>query len=209
VIGTPDPLQQPRTAFRRADIDHQVDVAPVDAEIERGRAHDRAQLALDHRAFDAAALRDVERAVMQRNRKVVVVHAPQLLEQKFRLAARVHEDQRGLVRLDEPVDFTERVTRRVAGPGQVLLGVEHRDIRLRTACAITRSARSLALRRLWHQKTAQVVGLGNRRGQSDRRELRRQREQLRQAERQQVAPLGGDELSAVRRAQTRRSVPNM
>ena len=176
MIGAPDPLQQPRTAFRRADIDHQVDVAPVDAEIEGGRAHDGAQLALDHRAFDTAALRDVERSVMERNRKVVVVNAPQLLEQKFRLAARVHEDQRGLVRLDEPVDFTERVTRRVAGPGQVLLGVEHRDIRLRPGLRDHEIRTRLALRRLWHQKTAQAVRFGNRRGEPDRRELRRQRE---------------------------------
>ena len=113
---------------------------------------------------------------MKRNRKVVVVRAPQLLEQKFRLAARVHEDQRGLVRFDEAVDITERVTRRVAGPGQVLLGVEHYDIRLRPRLRDHEIRTRFALRQLWHQKTTQVVGFGNRSGQSDRRELRRQRE---------------------------------
>ena len=62
--------------------------------------HDhRAQLARRHRLLDLAALRDIERAVMQRDGKIVVVDAPQLLEQEFRLAARVDEDQRRLVRL--------------------------------------------------------------------------------------------------------------
>ena len=58
----------------------------------------------------------------------------------------------------------------------MLLGVEHRDIRLRTGLRDHEIRTRLALRRLRHQKTAQVVGFGNRRGQSDRRELRRQRE---------------------------------
>ncbi len=35
VIGPADPLHQARRAFRRADIDDEIDVAPVDAEIER------------------------------------------------------------------------------------------------------------------------------------------------------------------------------
>ena len=114
-------------ALRRADIDDEIDVAPVDAEIERGRAHHRAQFAGRHRVLDLAALRDIERAVMQRDGEIVVVHAPQLLENDFRLAARVDEHQRGLVRLDQRVDFAERVARRMPGPGQMLLGVEHGD----------------------------------------------------------------------------------
>ena len=43
VIGAPDTLQHARGTLRRADIDHQVDVAPVDAEIERGGADHGAQ----------------------------------------------------------------------------------------------------------------------------------------------------------------------
>ena len=35
VVGAADALQQARGALRRADIDDEVDVAPVDAEIER------------------------------------------------------------------------------------------------------------------------------------------------------------------------------
>jgi hypothetical protein len=68
------------SALRRADIDHEIDVAPVDAEIERRRAHDRAQAAARHRLFDLAPLRYVERAVMQRDREIVVVDVPELLK---------------------------------------------------------------------------------------------------------------------------------
>jgi len=65
VIGAADPLQHARGALRRADIDDQVDVAPVDAEIERRRADDSTQATARHRGFDLASLRHVERAVMQ------------------------------------------------------------------------------------------------------------------------------------------------
>ena len=84
VVGAADALQQPRGALRRADIDDEIDVAPVDAEIERGGAHHRAQPAGRHRGLDLAALRHVERAVMQRDREPVVVDAPQLLEDASR-----------------------------------------------------------------------------------------------------------------------------
>ena len=82
-----------------------------------------------HRLLDLAPLRHVERTVMQRDREIVVVDAPQFLEQVFRLAAGVDEHQRGLVALDQRVDFIERVARRMAGPGQMLVGVEHGHLR--------------------------------------------------------------------------------
>ena len=97
VIGAADALGQPRRALRRADIDDEIDIAPVDAEIERGGADHRLQPPGRHRRLDLAALRGVERAVMQRDRKAVVVDAPQLLEQHLGLAAGVDEHQRGAV----------------------------------------------------------------------------------------------------------------
>ena len=45
VVGAADALQQPRDALRRADLDHLIDPAPVDAEIERRGRHHGAQLA--------------------------------------------------------------------------------------------------------------------------------------------------------------------
>ena len=133
VVGAADPLHQPRGALRRADIDDEIDVAPVDAEIERGGADHAAQLSGRHRVLDLAALGDVERAVMQRNGKAVVVHAPQFLEQHLGLAAGVDEHQRGLVALDQLVDLAERMARGMAGPRQALLRVEHLDDRRRAA----------------------------------------------------------------------------
>ena len=71
VVGAADALQQARDALGRADLDHLVDAAPVDAEIERGGRHHGAQLPRRHRRLDLAALLDVEAAVMQRDRQVV------------------------------------------------------------------------------------------------------------------------------------------
>ena len=69
MVGAADALQQTRGALRRADVDDQIDVAPVDAEIERRGAHHRAQPARGHGVLDLAPLRHVERAVMQRDGK--------------------------------------------------------------------------------------------------------------------------------------------
>ena len=131
VVGAADALQQPRGALRRADIDHEIDVAPVDAEVERRGADHRAQPPDRHRLLDLAALRHVERAVMQRDREVVVVDAPELLEDRLGLAAGVDEHQRGLVLLDQAVDLGDGVARGVPGPRQALGGVEHGDVRRR------------------------------------------------------------------------------
>ena len=66
-----------RRALGRADLHHEIDVAPVDAEIERrGRDH-RLQHAGDHGALDLAALLDRERAVMQRDGEAVLVVRPE------------------------------------------------------------------------------------------------------------------------------------
>jgi hypothetical protein len=65
---------------------------------------------------------------MQRDREVVVVHPPQLLEDRLGLAARVDEHQRHLVALDQRIDFAECVARRMAGPRELLGGVEHADV---------------------------------------------------------------------------------
>ena len=73
VIGAADPLREPARALRRADMHDEVDVAPVDAEIERRGSDDGAKLAGDHRRFDLPPLRPVERAVMQRDRERILV----------------------------------------------------------------------------------------------------------------------------------------
>ena len=193
VVGAADPLHQARGTLWRADIDDEIDVAPVDTEVERGGADHAAQLAGRHRVLDLAALGDVERAVMKRNGEAVVVHPPEILEQHFGLAAGVDENQRGLVALDQLIHFAERMARGMTGPGQALLGVEHLDNRRRRAAGhddVGGHFLALALR---HQKPRQRFRLGHRRRQADRAHFGRQPPQPRQAERQQIAALGGDE----------------
>ncbi len=195
VIGAADTLQQPRGAFRRSDIDDQIDIAPIDAEIERRGTNDSAQSPGCHRGFDLAPLRHVERAVMQRDREIVVVDVPELLKNALRLAAGIDEDERGLVRGDEPVDLVERVPRRMAGPGQPLARIEHGDVRrgaaLRDDEIGAPAARCAAL--LWHHEARQFFGLRHGRRESDAGEIGGKTKQPRQAEREKIAALGDDE----------------
>ena len=155
VVGAPDALQETRTALGRPDINDQIDVAPVDAQIKRRRAHHRAQLAPRHGVLDFAPLRHIERTVMQRNGEVVVVDAPQLLENPFSLAAGVDEDERRLVRLYQRIDFAECMQRRMPGPGQMLRGVEHGDLRLRAGLRHDKIGECVATA-LRHEIAAQV-----------------------------------------------------
>ena len=158
--------KQPRGALRGADVDDEIDLAPVDAEIERGGRDHGAQAARRHRVLDAAALPDVERAVMQRDRQIVVVHPPELLEDQLGLAARVHEDERHRVALDQAVDFAERMARRMAGPGQLLGRVEHGDVGRGAGFGEHEiGQRRAALLR--HQIAAQIVRLGDGRREAD------------------------------------------
>ena len=80
MVGAPDPLRQPAGALRRSDVDHQIDVAPVDPQIKRRGADDRAQPALGHGRLDLAPLAGVERTVMKGDRQIVAVGPPQFLE---------------------------------------------------------------------------------------------------------------------------------
>ena len=128
MVGAADALHETRGALRRADIDDEIDIAPVDAEIERRGADDRAQAAGRHRRLDPAALARVERAVVQRDRQGVLVDAPELLEDGLGLRARVDEDERHLRRLDRGIDFGDRVRGAMARPGQMLARVEDGEI---------------------------------------------------------------------------------
>ena len=131
VIGAADALQQPRHALRRADLDHLIDAAPVDAEIQRRGRHHRAQLARRHRRLDPAALLHLQRAVMQRDRQRRLVQPPQRLEHQLRLGARVDEHDRHAGVADARHHAGRRLQPHVAGPGQFALGQHHRELRRR------------------------------------------------------------------------------
>ena len=195
VVGAADALGQPAGALRRADMDDEVDIAPVDAEIERRGGDDGAQAVGLHRLLDAPALADIERAVMQRDRQRVLVDAPELLEQQLGLAARVDEQQRRPVLLDRLVDFGHGVARRMARP----TARAPRESRMEMIAAwrrrstVMRSAMVAGAGFCADQPAAQLVRLGDRRRQADRLQAGHELAQPRQAERQQMAALGGDQ----------------
>ena len=166
---------------------------PVDAEIQRGGTDHAAQFSRSHRVFDLAALRDVERAVMQRDREPIVVHPPEVLEQHLGLAAGVDEHQRGLVALDQLIDLGQRVPRAVAGPRQPLARVEHLDHRRRGTAGSDDVGGCARAARLRHQEARELLGLGYGCREADGTRLWRDGPEPRQAERQQIAALGGDQ----------------
>ena len=94
MVGAAYALGQPAGALGRTHIDDEIDVAPIDAEIERRGADNRAELARDHRCLDFSALAHIEGTVMQRDGEVVVIAAPQLMKQHLSLGACIHEHQR-------------------------------------------------------------------------------------------------------------------
>ncbi len=112
---------------------------------------------------------------MERDRKRILVEAPQLLEHAFGLAARIDKDQRGLVPLDQPVNLAERVAGGMPGPGQPLGGIEHGDIGRRASLRHDEvgECRPGLLR---HKKAAQIIGLGHGCGQTDAAEIGSERE---------------------------------
>ena len=183
-----------RGALRRADIDDEIDVAPVDAEVERRGTDYGAQAIVGHRRLHLAALGGVERAVVEGDREGVLVDAPQLVEEHLRLGARVDEDEAGAVRLDEGVDVGECPARHVAGPGHARVGLEDRDVGLRAARYLDqRGAAGFGRRRLADEVGAEVLRVRDGGREADGAQVRRVPAQPREAERQEVAPLGGDE----------------
>ena len=131
---------------------------------------------------------------MERDWQIVVVVAPQLVEQHLGLRARVDEDERHAVGLDRLVDLRQRIARRVSGPGQLGIGSEDGDI---GACPLSRHhdlgqpRGGLALMR--HEKGRKLVRPRHRRGQAYGGQLGRERTQPRQVERQEVAALARSE----------------
>ena len=120
VVGPPDTLEQPRRALGRPHLHHQVDVAPVDTQVETGGRHERTKFAPGHRTFDLAACLAAQRAMMNPDRKIVIVHIPQVLEDVLRQESRVGEDQRRSIGTDLFVELRYRPGRCMSAPGDPL-----------------------------------------------------------------------------------------
>ena len=192
VVGAADPLQQARGALGRAHLDDQVDVAPVDAEIEAGGADEAAQPPRGDRRLDLAPRLDRERAVMDADRQILVVHRPQILEDQLGEASRVAEDEGGPV----PLDLAHHVLRGPAAamprPGDFLvLGQHDRDLGLGARIALDDGDRlDVAMR---SEPALIGFGIGDGRRQADAAQARRDRLQPCEREGQQVAALAGRE----------------
>ena len=65
MAGAADPLQPASDRLRALDLDHEVDRAHVDAELERGGRHQARDLALLEQLLDLDALLARERAVVR------------------------------------------------------------------------------------------------------------------------------------------------
>ena len=195
VIGAANALDEAARALRRADVDDEIDVAPVDAQIQRRGAHDRAQSASGHGRFDLAPLRDIERTVMQRDRQVGVIDLPQRVEHQLGLHARVDEDECQLVRRDRLQDLAHRVACRVTGPWQLAFALEQTNVGHGAAFGFHQiGEQDVALgHRLRGEPSAQLGRARHGRRQPGDDEARHQRAQARNPQRQQVAALGGGE----------------
>jgi hypothetical protein len=164
-------------------MDDEIDVAPIDAEVEGGSGDDTAQAVLGHCLLDLAALADIERTVMERDRQTVGVDLPQFLEQQFGLAARVDEQQRRPVGGDRLEDFADGIARRMAGPRHALARFQDRDFGLCPDLDLDDSRHGARTRKLRHEPLAQLLRLGNGRRQPDGSQARPQPEQVRERQR--------------------------
>ena len=109
---------------------------------------------------------------MQGNRQIIFIDAPQILKQKFRLAARIDEEQSRSRAFDSLIDFAHRMACRMTGLGQPFPRVQNIDLRL--GPTLNHDQPGLIVHFgvadiLRHQPALQVGRLGNRGGKADGR----------------------------------------
>ena len=98
VARSPDALQQRRDAVRGANLADEIDVADVDAELERRRRHQRPEPPGFQPGLGVQPLVLRQAAVVRGDRFLAQAIA-QVPGEPFGHAARVHENERGPVRL--------------------------------------------------------------------------------------------------------------
>ena len=103
VAGPADPLQERRDRSRGPDLDDEVHVADVDAELEGRRRDEGAQAAGLEALLGVQPPLPREAAVMARH-EVLAEALGELPGEAFGHLARVHENERGAVGADELVD---------------------------------------------------------------------------------------------------------
>ncbi|MNJ35713.1 hypothetical protein D3C77_304670 [compost metagenome] len=188
VVGPTDALNQTAGPFRRGQLDHQVDVAPVDAQVQRRGADHGLQVAARHRRLDLAPLFRRQRAVVQGDGQVVLIDRPQRLEHKLSLPAGVDEDQAELGAADGVVDLGDSVNPGVPGPRHAALGDQHVHHRRRARIA-QHDPNSFSPCGRRREPVGDLCRIIHRRAQRHPPHLRREGLQPRQPQRQQVPPL--------------------
>ena len=100
VARAADALQERRDAVRRADLADEIDVADVDAELERGRGDERLQLSVLEARLGVEP-RFLRQAAVMRRHRVFAEPFAQLPRDPLRHPSRVDEDERRAMRGDE------------------------------------------------------------------------------------------------------------
>src|SRR5215471_5365511 len=99
--GAPDALEEGRDRARRPELTDEVDLADVDAELERSGRHQRLELAVLEPLLGVEALLLGEAAVMRRD-LILADALGELARRALGHPPRVDEDERGAMRLDQP-----------------------------------------------------------------------------------------------------------
>jgi hypothetical protein len=177
----------------RAHLHDQINIAPVNAEIEAGSAHQRAQFPPCHCVFDLAARLGGKAAVVDADGEVIGVFVPQALKDEFSQKPRVGEHQRGAVRFDQIIQPRHRPAPRMAAPRNAFFLRQHDfQIRRRTILAqhqIGGGNFACPIIPLRRQPFLKAERMGQRCRQRRPARNRRNRLQARQCQRQQIAAL--------------------
>ena len=184
VIGTTDPLQS-RESRWGAPRDHRIEASPQSTPRSREDGATTAGCRQPSRSSTRAVARHrANRGTGQwRDYRRSRARAP---EKKFRLTAGVDEHQRGLVRLDMRINLSAHDAPGNRPTANALPCRASSRLAVLSAAHHLIGAKASPLRRLRNQITAKLVGLSHCGRKSDGGELRRQRKQPCEAERQQV-----------------------
>ena len=131
MVCPPDALHQPFDVLGRAHLDHQINIAPVQPQIERPRANHSAQLASNHRRFYPLALFARQRTVVNADRKCLFVRQPQIVKENLGLCAGVVKDQRDAMGFDLFQDCRDGVFAPAPRPRRRHIGNQHLNVRIR------------------------------------------------------------------------------
>ena len=170
--------------FRRADLNHQIDSAPVDAQIQRSGADHGAEFACDHGGFDPVALFAGKGAVVDGDGQVFGIGKPEVTQEQLGLRAGVVEDEGGLVQGYFSQDGRDGIAATAACPWRDIIGIQHGNI------GVGVGLQDLALVGVAGEEVCKGGRVFNRGGQADAAQAGGKRLAARQAQHQLIAAFG-------------------